>query len=73
MPAAGEYLAPPVDGGALLLEHDEPLLEEAEAALLRGGVVALEVLCKDGPADVDGGASILELPHVGGESCAIPN
>ena len=31
----------------------------------------MEVLCKDGPADVDGGASILELPHVGGESCAI--
>ena len=38
MSAAGEQLAPLVDGGALLLEHNEPLLEEAEAALLCGGV-----------------------------------
>ena len=57
-------LTPLVDGGVLLLEHDEPLLEEAEAALLSGWIVSLEPLCKDGPAELDRGASVLELPHI---------
>ena len=46
------------------MEHDEPLLEEAEAALLGGRVVSLETLGKDGPAELDRGASVLELPHI---------
>ena len=38
MPAAAKDLLPPVDGGVLLLEEDVPFFQQAEAALLVGGV-----------------------------------
>ena len=37
--AVGEHLPPLVEGGALGLEEDVPFLQQAEAALLAGGVV----------------------------------
>ena len=39
MSTAGEHLPPLVEGGALGLEEDVPLLQQAEAALLVGDVV----------------------------------
>ena len=39
MSTAGEHLPPLVEGGALRLEEDVPLLQQAEAALLVGDVV----------------------------------
>ena len=50
MPAVGEDLQPPVEGGALGLEQDVPLFKQAESALLIGGVVAVPP-CLDGPGD----------------------
>ena len=53
MPAVGEDLEPLVEGGLLLLEQDVPALQEAEAALLRGGVVAAGS-GQDGPVQLVG-------------------
>ena len=64
MPAVGEDLEPLVEGGLLLLEQDVPALQEAEAALLRGGVVAAGS-GQDGPVQLVGDPLILQLPNVG--------
>ena len=55
MSTAGEHLPPLVEGGALRLEEDVPLLQQAEAALLAGGVVPTPPGL-DGPGDGVGGA-----------------
>ena len=47
-----------------------PLFEEAEAARLGRGVVAVPP-CQDGPGDGEGGALPLEVPHVLAEGCAL--
>ena len=59
----GEDLEPLVEGGHLWLEEDVPLFEEAEAALLAGGVVAVPP-CLDGPGDGVGDARPLQRPHM---------
>ena len=41
VPTVGKHLPPLVEGGALGLEEDVPLLQQAEAALLVGGVVPI--------------------------------
>ena len=64
MPAAAEDLQPPVEGGVLLLEQDVPFLEEAEAALLVGGVVATG-RGEDGPGEGVGDVLVLQLPYMG--------
>ena len=46
----------------------EPLLKEAETALLCGRVVPSEPLGQYGPADADGDAGVLELPDTGAQS-----
>ena len=53
MSTAGEHLPPLVEGGALGFEEDVPLLQQAEAALLAGGVVPTPPGL-DGPGDVVG-------------------
>ena len=70
MPAVGEDLEPLVEGGLLLLEQDVPALQEAEAALLRGGVVAAGS-GQDGPVQLVGDPLILQLPNVGAEGGAL--
>ena len=67
MPAAAEYLQPPVEGGVLLLEQDVPFLQEAEAALLVGRVEAVG-RGQDGPGEVVGDALVLQFPYMGTES-----
>ena len=64
VPAAAEDLQPPVEGGVLLLEQDVPFLEEAEAALLVGGVVATG-RGEDGPGEGVGDVLVLQLPYMG--------
>ena len=59
----GEDLEPLVEGGHLWLEEDVPLFEEAEAALLAGGVVAVPP-CLDGPGDGVGDARPLQRTHM---------
>ena len=66
MPAVGEDLEPLVEGGLLLLEQDVPALQEAEAALLRGGVVAAGS-GQDAPVQLVGDPLVLQLPDVGDE------
>ena len=68
--ARGEQLAPLVEGGGRLVEHDVPLLKEAEAARLAGDVVASAPV-KDGPGDGEGSVGVLELPHVLAEGGAL--
>ena len=70
VPAVGEDLEPLVEGGLLLLEQDVPALQEAEAALLRGGVVA-SGSGQDGPVQLVGDPLILQLPNVGAEGGAL--
>jgi len=70
VPAVGEDLEPLVEGGLLLLEQDVPALQEAEAALLRGGVVAAGS-GQDGPVQLVGDPLILQLPNVGAEGGAL--
>ena len=64
VPAAAEDLQPPVEGGVLLLEQDVPFLEEAEAALFVGGVVATG-RGEDGPGEGVGDVLVLQLPYMG--------
>ena len=64
VPAAAEDLLPPIDGGILLLEEDVPSLQQAEPALLCGGVVAVGG-GEDGPGEGVGDALVLQLPDVG--------
>ena len=67
---AGEHLPPLVEGGALGLEEDVPLLQQAEAALLGGGVVPTPSGL-DGPGDGVGGACPLQGPHMLAEGGAL--
>ena len=60
---AGEHLPPLVEGGALGLEEDVPLLQQAEAALLAGGVVPTPPGL-DGPGNGVGGACPLQGPNM---------
>ena len=61
-----EDLEPLVEGGLLLTEQDVPAFEEAEAALLGGGVVAAGS-SQDGPVQLVGDPLVLQLPNVGAE------
>ena len=70
VPAVGEHLPPLVEGGALGLEEDVPLLQQAEAALLVGGVVPVPPGL-DGPGDGVGGACPLQGPHMLAEGGAL--
>ena len=70
MPAAGEDLLPPVEGGQLLFEEDVPAFGEAEPALFGGGVVSTG-RCQDGPCDLVGDPLVLELPYVGAQGRAL--
>ena len=63
MPAAGEDLLPPVEGGQLLFEEDVPAFGEAEPALFGGGVVPTGG-GQDGPGDLVGDPLVLELPDM---------
>ena len=69
MAAARVDLIPQVEGGGGRLEHDPPLLLEAEAAHTRGGV---ETACpgQDLPGDGVRGPLVLQLPDVVRESGA---
>ena len=49
--------------GDLRLEEDVPLLEQAQTALLVGGVVAVSSR-QDGPRDGVGDARPLQVPHM---------
>ena len=69
MPAAAEDLKPPVEGGVLLLEEDVPFLQQAESALLIGGVEAVGG-GEDGPGEVVGDALVLQLPYIGAQPFA---
>ena len=62
--AVGEDLELLVEGGLLLTEQDVPAFEEAEAALLGGGVVAAGS-GQDGPVQLVGDPLVLQLPNVG--------
>ena len=64
VPAAAEDLLTPVDGGVPLLEEDIPFLQQAEAALLIGGVEAVGS-GEDGPGEGVGDALVLQLPYMG--------
>ena len=68
--AGGEQLGALVEDGGRLVEHDVPLLQEAEAAGLGGGVVASAPV-QDGPGDGEGNVGIFELPHILAESGAL--
>ena len=70
MSVVGEDLEPLVEGGLLLLEQDLPALKEAEAALLRGGVVAAGS-GQDGPVQLVGDPLVLQFPDVGAEGSAL--
>ena len=69
MPAAAEDLQPSVEGGVLLLEEDVPFLQQAESALLIGGVEAVGG-GEDGPGEVVGDALVLQLPYIGAQPFA---
>ena len=61
---AWEYLLSPVQRGQLLLEQDEPALQEAQPALLGGRVVPTGS-GQDWPTQLVGDGLVLELPYVG--------
>ena len=69
MAAARVDLIPQVEGGGGRLEHDPPLLLQAEAAHTRGGV---ETACpgQNLPGDGVRGPLVLQLPDVVRESGA---
>ena len=56
--------------GNLRLEEDVPLLEQAQTALLVGGVVAVPP-CLDGPGDSVGDARPLQAPYILAEGSAL--